>query len=94
MKLREVLANEGPEACAVQMIPKLLGAAARRDGADAARAGDGDDPWSPLLAAIDRAIGALDVAARLDPGLAAISCATLVLVGDQDEITPAAEAAS
>ena len=91
VRLREVLAKDGPRGVADQMLPKLLSPAALRDGTAAARDAramiESDAPE-----AIDAAIGALMTRPDSTPDLAAISCATLVVVGDQDEITPVAEA--
>ena len=91
VRLREVLATDGPRGVADQMLPKLLSAAASRDGTAAARAARAMIE-SAAPEAIDAAIGALMTRPDSTPNLAAISCATLVVVGDQDEITPAAEA--
>jgi pimeloyl-ACP methyl ester carboxylesterase len=91
VRLREVLAKDGLQGVAGQMLPKLLSEAARRGETAAAR-----DARAMIEAAapdaIDAAIGALMARPDSTPALPAISCATLVIVGDQDEITPVAEA--
>ena len=91
VRLREVLAKDGPRGVADQMLPKLLSEAARQDEAGAAGAA------RRLLAAatpaaIDAAIAALMARPDSTAGLAAITCATLVIVGERDEITPVADA--
>jgi 3-oxoadipate enol-lactonase len=91
VRLRDVLAKDGPRGVADQMLPALLGDAARRGETDAfldTRA----MIESAVPEAIDAAIGALMDRPDSTPGLSSISCATLVLVGDRDEITPPAEA--
>jgi 3-oxoadipate enol-lactonase len=91
VRLREVLAKDGLAGVAGEMLPKLLSESARRDGT-----GVSHDARAMIEAAapaaIDAAIGALMARPDSTPGLPAISCATLVIVGDQDEITPLAEA--
>jgi pimeloyl-ACP methyl ester carboxylesterase len=88
VRLREVLAKDGPAGVADQMLPTLL--------SDAARPGIVRDARALIEAAapeaIDAAIGALMARPDSTPGLPAISCATLIIVGGQDEITPVAEA--
>jgi pimeloyl-ACP methyl ester carboxylesterase len=91
VRLREVLAKEGPRGVADQMLPKLLGETSRREGAEAvhqARAMIESAPPEAIAAAIGALMGRPDST----PDLPRISCATLVVVGDQDEVTPAAEA--
>jgi pimeloyl-ACP methyl ester carboxylesterase len=91
VRLREVLAKDGPPGVAEQMLPKLLGERTRHDGTEAV-------PLTRAMIeaaaprAIDAAIGALMGRPDSTPGLADISCATLVIVGREDEITPVAEA--
>ena len=91
VRMRDVLAKEGPRGVADQMLPKLLSEEARREGAEMLR-----DTRAMIESAapqaIDEAIGALMDRPDSTPGLSGISCATLVLVGEQDEITPVAEA--
>ena len=91
VRMREVLATEGLSAVADQMLPTLLSEASRRDGAEAIRLTramiESNTPQ-----AIDAAIVAMMARPDSTPDLAGISCATLVVVGEQDEITPVAEA--
>jgi 3-oxoadipate enol-lactonase len=90
-RLREVLARDGPRGVADQMLPRLLAESARREGADAVQQTRGMIE-SSAPAAIDAAIGALMWRPDSTPFLSGISCATLVVVGELDEITPVAEA--
>jgi len=89
--MRALLAREGPSAIAGQMLPKLL--------SQRTRTGD-----EPLVARVRRMIDEADPAG-LDAAIAAmmtrpdstadlphIACATLVVVGEDDEITPVADA--
>ena len=88
VKLREVLAAKGPRGVADEMLPKLLSPAAGRDVVARTRMLiEGGD-----AAAIDAAIGVLMGRPDSTPGLAAISCAALIVVGEHDEITPPADA--
>ena len=91
VRLREVLAKDGLAGVADAMLPKLLSESARRD-----ETGVFHDARAMIEAAapeaIDAAIGALMARPDSTLGLPAITCATLVLVGDRDEITPLAEA--
>jgi 3-oxoadipate enol-lactonase len=91
VKLREILATDGPRGVAGQMLPKLLSEAARQDGSEALRQTramiEGAAP-----AAIDAAIGALMSRPDSTPGLSQIACSTIVIVGEHDEITPVADA--
>ena len=91
VRMRELLAKEGPRGVADQMLPKLLAEATRRDAADAVRESRAMIE-SAAPEAIDAAIGALMGRPDSTPGLSRISCATLVVVGAQDEMTPVAEA--
>jgi pimeloyl-ACP methyl ester carboxylesterase len=91
VKLREILAADGPRGVAGQMLPKLLSEAARQEGSEALRQTrtmiEGAAP-----AAIDAAIGALMSRPDSTPGLSQIACSTIVIVGERDEITPVADA--
>jgi 3-oxoadipate enol-lactonase len=91
VQLRARLARDGPRGVAEQMLPKLLGEAARRGSGDALRHTramiEGSAPE-----AIDAAIVALMGRPDSTPGLSRIACPTLVIVGEEDEITPRDEA--
>jgi 3-oxoadipate enol-lactonase len=90
VQLRERLARDGPRGVAEQMLPKLLGEAARRGKGDALRDTramiEGSAPE-----AIDAAIVALMGRPDSTPGLSRISCPTIVIVGEEDEVTPPGE---
>jgi len=90
-RLRDVLAKEGPRGVADQMLPKLLAEAGRREGHDALREARAMIEVAEP-AAIDAAIGAMIGRPDSTLLLPRISCPTLVVVGEYDEITPAAEA--
>jgi 3-oxoadipate enol-lactonase len=89
--LREVLAREGAAGVAAQMIPALLSEAGRQPGA-AALAETTAMIQAASPEAIDAAIGALMSRPDSTPELAAIGCATLILVGAEDRVTPLADA--
>ncbi len=88
VRMRELLARDGPRAVADQMLPKLLS-----EQADPAlvryvrRLIEGASP-----AAIDAAIAAMMNRPDSTPDLPGIACAALVLAGDRDAITPVADA--
>ena len=87
-RMRDVLAREGLPAIADQMLPKLLSESV--DPAVAAavrRLIERADP-----AAIDAALVALRERPDSTGDLPYLSCATLVLVGEHDAITPVADA--
>lgn len=82
---------DGAEGVAREMLPRLLGASARRDQPDLtvavrrlilANATDG----------IVAALGALRERPDATPLLATIACPTVVIAGDEDTIVPVAEA--
>lgn len=91
LHLRDVLAKDGARGVAEEMLPKLLGARTRRESSDVVRL-TRTMIEAAAPEAIDAAIGALIGRPDSTPGLAAISCATIVIVGQEDEITPVAEA--
>jgi pimeloyl-ACP methyl ester carboxylesterase len=91
LRMRKLLKQQGPSGVADQMLPKLLSERARTEQPDlvtAVRA------MIEVNAAegIDAAIGALMDRPDSTPDLARISCATMVLVGEGDEVTPRADA--
>jgi pimeloyl-ACP methyl ester carboxylesterase len=87
VRLREVLAKDGPAGVAGEMLPNLLGETTRAERPDLVRQTRAlIESASPE--AIDAGIGALMGRPDSTPGLDAISCSTLVLVGDEDTITP------
>jgi 3-oxoadipate enol-lactonase len=91
VRMREVLGAEGPRGVADQMLPKLFAPSTREAEAEAVHQAraliESADPE-----AVDAAIGALMGRPDSTPGLSDISCATLVVAGEHDEITPPAEA--
>lgn len=91
VRLRDVLARAGAAGVAAQMLPKLLGEGTRRERPDIVRQVESMiESGSPE--AIDAAIVALMGRPDSTPGLDAISCPTLIVVGEHDEITPPADA--
>jgi 3-oxoadipate enol-lactonase len=91
LRMREVLATKGPAGVADELLPKLLGEATRAEQPDLVQQTRALIESAPPEA-IDAAIGALMDRPDSTPGLDDISCATLVLVGEHDEITPPAVA--
>jgi pimeloyl-ACP methyl ester carboxylesterase len=88
LQLRALLAARGPSAVADQMLPKLLSPSAAPETVAAARQMiESADP-----AAIDAAIGALMARPDSTPDLPRMTRGTLVIVGEDDAITPAADA--
>jgi len=88
VRLREILAQQGPAAIADQMLPKLLSSDASRDVvADVRGLIETGAP-----AAIDAAIGALMKRPDSTPDLPRITCGALIVVGDHDAITPPSDA--
>jgi 3-oxoadipate enol-lactonase len=91
LHLREVLAKDGPAGVAVETLPKLLGETTRRERPEIVQQTRAlIESASPE--AIEAAIGAMMARPDSTPGLDAISCATLVIVGELDEIAPMVEA--
>ena len=87
-RLREALARDGTKALADQMLPKLLAAPADPALADwVRRTIERADP-----AGVDAAIVALMDRPDSTADLPRIACATQILVGELDEITPPADA--
>ena len=93
LRLREVLAHEGPTGVAEQMLPKLLSERTRRERPDIV-----DHTRRIAVSNQSRAIDAAIIAMmdRQDStrDLARISCATLVIAGADDSVTPIADAES
>jgi 3-oxoadipate enol-lactonase len=89
-RMRDQLARGGPPAVADEMLPKLLSPrASSGDPALVARVRQMMEGAEPD--AIDAAIGAMMDRPDSTPDLPRIACATLVLVGELDEITPVAD---
>lgn len=88
IQMRALLAEKGPAGVAAQMLPKLLSPAAAPETVAVVR----DMIESADRAGLDAALAALMNRPDSTPGLARISCATLVTVGDADVITPLADA--
>jgi pimeloyl-ACP methyl ester carboxylesterase len=90
-KMRALLARDGPPAVADQMLPKLLSPLGRAEGSPlAVRVREMIERNDP--AALDAAILAMMNRADATPLLPQISCPTLVLAGELDEVTPVADA--
>jgi pimeloyl-ACP methyl ester carboxylesterase len=86
--MRALLAGKGTAAVAADMLPKLFSSAASADVVAFARKIIESNP----PASVDAAIGALMDRQDSTPDLARISCASLVVVGERDAITPVEEA--
>jgi 3-oxoadipate enol-lactonase len=83
--------QDGPEAIAREMVPRLLGDTTRREQPDLA------DAVRRLIVVnsadgIATALGALKTRPDSTAGLAAIACPTHVITGDEDAIIPVSEA--
>lgn len=91
LRMRELLKQHGTAGVADQMLPKLLSKRARDEQPELA-----NEVRAMIEAnsadAIDAAIGALMDRPDSTPDLARISCATLVLAGENDEVTPPRDA--
>jgi pimeloyl-ACP methyl ester carboxylesterase len=88
-RLLTVLREAGPAAVADEMVPKLLGETSRRERpalADQARS----LALSNSPAGIAGAITVLMTRPDSTPTLASIHCPTLIIVGDEDTLTPPA----
>jgi 3-oxoadipate enol-lactonase len=86
--MRTLVAARGPSAVADQMLPKLFSADAEPDAVAQVRAIIEGTP----AATIDAALGALMDRPDSTPDLPRMSCPTIVIVGERDEITPVADA--
>lgn len=93
LRLRTDLAAQGPSVVADQMIPALLSDRRRQDQPDLVA-----DVRAMIeengVAGLDAGISALMDRPDSTPDLPAISCATLVLVGEHDSVTPLSVAES
>lgn len=86
--MRTLLADKGPPAVAARMLPQLLS-----PGASAATVAFAREIIESIPSAdIDAAIGALMDRPDSTPDLARIACASRVIVGERDTITPVEEA--
>jgi 3-oxoadipate enol-lactonase len=90
-KMRDLLAEHGPSAVADQMIPKLL-APTSRSGDPALVERTRRMIEANTVDGIDGALGALMERPDSTGDLPGISCPTLVIVGEDDEVTPQADA--
>jgi pimeloyl-ACP methyl ester carboxylesterase len=88
VQMRALLAEHGPSAVADQMLPKLFSSSAPPDVVAAAR----QMIESADRGAIDAAIGALMSRPDSTPDLARMTRGTLVIVGEDDVITPVSDA--
>jgi pimeloyl-ACP methyl ester carboxylesterase len=88
-KMLDLVRDKGPAAIADEMIPKLLGETTRREQPDLA-----ERTRSLILASSSEAIGgavsALMTRPDSTPLLGSIHCPTLILVGEEDTLTPPA----
>ena len=88
-RMLALLQEKGPAAIADEMIPKLLGEQTRRE-----QPAVGENIRSLILSssadAIGHAVMALMTRPDSTPLLSSIHCPTLVVVGDQDTLTPPA----
>ena len=88
LQMRELLRTGGPRALAEQSLPKLFSDGAGHDVISRTRAMIEAAP----VEAIDAAMVAMIARPDSTPRLADITCSTLVVVGERDEITPVADA--
>ncbi len=91
VRMKQLLAREGVAAIATEMLPKLLAEgthASQPDLVARVRAMIESNPPRAVEAAID----ALMTRPDSTPDLAGVSCATLVIAGAEDVITPVADA--
>jgi 3-oxoadipate enol-lactonase len=91
--LLQVLHTQGVTGVADEMLPKLLGETSRRERAPVVTRVRALIEAAPP-AAIDAAIHALMARPDSTPDLGRITCPTLIVVGEEDVITPPAEAAA
>jgi pimeloyl-ACP methyl ester carboxylesterase len=88
VQMRRMLAEQGPAAVSAAMLPKLLSPAADARVREQVRALIESVP----AAAIDAALVAMMDRPDSTPDLARIAVATLVIVGEDDVVTPLADA--
>jgi pimeloyl-ACP methyl ester carboxylesterase len=90
-EMSEVVRTKGVSAMVDGLLPKLVGETTRRDRpqvlADARRLMEANQPG-----AIDAALHALMTRPDSTPDLVRIKCPALVIVGQEDTVTPAADA--
>jgi pimeloyl-ACP methyl ester carboxylesterase len=86
-RLLALVLEKGPVAVADEMLPKLLGDTTRRDHQDVVERVRAL-MLSNSAASISGAITALMTRPDSTPLLSSIHCPTLILVGDQDAVTP------
>jgi len=91
LRLRQALARGGPSAVADEMVPKLLASRTLNNHPEVVAEVRGIAEAIPS-SQIDAAILAMMNRPDSTPLLPRISCATLVLVGEEDAVTPVAEA--
>jgi len=91
MRMRELLTHDGVKAVADDMIPKLLSDRTMREQPDVAGRVRAIVEMNPPRA-VDAALDAMMRRPDSTPDLPHISCATLVIVGEEDAVTPVAEA--
>lgn len=88
VKMRELVAEQGPSAIADQMLPKLLTPDAASDAIASVR-----QMIEALPAqAIDSALKAMMDRPDSTPALPRMTCPTAIIVGERDAVTPPAEA--
>jgi pimeloyl-ACP methyl ester carboxylesterase len=91
LTMRDALAREGVRAIADQMLPRLLAGTTITGQAELVQQVRSLIESNPPRA-IDAALDALMTRPDSTPDLARISCATLVIVGAEDTVTPPSEA--
>lgn len=89
--MRDLVAREGIAPVADQMLPRLL-SARTIDERPAIASGVRAMIESVTARAVDAALDAMMTRPDSTADLAGISCATLVIVGDEDAVTPVADA--
>jgi pimeloyl-ACP methyl ester carboxylesterase len=91
VKMRELVAREGVGAVADQMLPRLLSKETMEKQPELVRrVREIIESNSPR--AVDAALDAMMTRPDSTPDLPRVSCATLVIVGEEDSVTPPSEA--